>query len=127
MEKDVSRGAIHRSDKGTSLSCKQLFTAVKMITFFYIRCYKNKSCVYVFQASDNCVATVVVTVQEQIIEVKKKKISTNKWLDLEDWAAVYKILERIILRNCKNNITEQCRRKFEGCQWKKSTRQLEIT
>ncbi|XP_043684933.1 uncharacterized protein LOC122637105 isoform X1 [Vespula pensylvanica] len=80
-----------------------------------------------FQASDNCVATVVVTVQEQIIEIKKKKISTNKWLDLEDWAAVYKILERVVLRNCKNNINEQCRRKFEGCQWKKSTRQLEIT
>lgn len=80
-----------------------------------------------FQASEKCVATVVVTVQERIIEIKKKKVSTNKWLDLEDWAAVYKILERAVLRNCRNNTNEQCRQKFEGCQWKKSTRQLEIT
>nr|XP_050867982.1 uncharacterized protein LOC127072024 isoform X2 [Vespula vulgaris] len=89
--------------------------------------FREGQYIEVIKASDNCVATVVVTVQEQIIEMKKKKISTNKWLDLEDWAAVYKILERVVLRNCKNNINEQCRRKFEGCQWKKSTRQLEIT
>ncbi|XP_014609835.1 PREDICTED: uncharacterized protein LOC106789833 [Polistes canadensis] len=89
--------------------------------------FREGQYIEVIKASDNCVATVVVTVQERIIEIKKKKISTNKWLDLEDWAAVYKMLDRVVLRNCKNNINEQCCRKFEGNQWKKFTRQLEIT
>ncbi|KAK2580210.1 hypothetical protein KPH14_012470 [Odynerus spinipes] len=89
--------------------------------------FREGQYIEVIKASENCVATVVVTVQERIIEIKKKKVSTNKWLDLEDWAAVYKILERAVLRNCTNDTTEQCRKKFEGCQWKKSTRQLEIT
>lgn len=89
--------------------------------------FREGQYIEVIKASENCVATVVVTVQERIIEVKKKKVSTNKWLDLEDWAAIYKILEKAVLRNCANNTTKQCRQKFEGCQWKQSTRQLEIT
>ncbi|KAI4490322.1 hypothetical protein M0802_010699 [Mischocyttarus mexicanus] len=91
--------------------------------------FREGQYIEVIKVTDNCMATVVVTVQERIIEIKKKKISTNKWLDLEDWAAVYKMLDRVVLRNCKNNINnvEQCRKKFEGNQWKKFTRQLDIT
>ncbi|XP_015178262.1 PREDICTED: uncharacterized protein LOC107067348 isoform X2 [Polistes dominula] len=89
--------------------------------------FREGQYIEVIKAWDNCVATVVVTVQERIIEIKKKKVSTNKWLDLEDWAAVYKMLDRVVLRNCKNNINEQCYKKLEGNQWKKFTRQLDIT
>lgn len=65
-----------------------------------------------------------MTVQEKTIKIKKKEVSTNKWLDLEDWAALYKILERAILRNVR---TEGSSRDLENCKWKKSTRQLEVT
>ncbi|OAD60404.1 hypothetical protein WN48_05704, partial [Eufriesea mexicana] len=75
-------------------------------------------------ASDNCLVTAVVTVQEKIIKIKEKKVSTNKWLDLEDWAALYKILEKAILRNVQ---TEGSLHNFKKCKWKKSTRQLEVT
>nr|XP_033337234.1 uncharacterized protein LOC117226721 [Megalopta genalis]XP_033337235.1 uncharacterized protein LOC117226721 [Megalopta genalis]XP_033337237.1 uncharacterized protein LOC117226721 [Megalopta genalis] len=78
----------------------------------------------VIKASDNCLATAVVTVQEKIIQIKKKKVLTNKWLDLEDWIAVYKILERAILRNARK---EGLFQNSEKCKGKKSTRQLDIT
>lgn len=69
-------------------------------------------------------ATAVVTVQEKTVEIKKRKVITNKWLQVEDWAALYKILERAILRNCRDDGSH---RKSRGCEWKKSTRQLEVT
>lgn len=78
----------------------------------------------VIKASDNCLATAVVTVQERIIKLKRKRISTNKWLDLEDWVAVYKILQRAILRNVHK---EGCFHNSDKCRGKKSTRQLDIT
>ncbi|XP_076656949.1 uncharacterized protein LOC143361448 [Halictus rubicundus] len=78
----------------------------------------------VIKASDNCLATAVVTVQERIIKLKRKRISTNKWLDLEDWVAVYKILERAILRNVRK---EGLFQNSDKCRGKKSTRQLDIT
>lgn len=78
----------------------------------------------VIKASDNCLATAVVTVEEKTIEIKKKKVSTNKWLDLEDWAALYKVLERAVLKINQNN---GCLQDLEKCEWKKSTRQLDIT
>ncbi|XP_017796049.1 PREDICTED: LOW QUALITY PROTEIN: uncharacterized protein LOC108577415 [Habropoda laboriosa] len=78
----------------------------------------------VIKASDNCLATAVVTVQEKTIKIKEKKVSTNKWLDLEDWAALYKILEKAILRNFG---TEGSLQDFKRNKWKKSTRQLEVT
>lgn len=76
------------------------------------------------QASDDCLATAVVTVQEKTVEIKKRKVITNKWLQVEDWAALYKILERAILRNCRD---DESHRESRGCEWKKSTRQLEVT
>ncbi|KAL6447088.1 hypothetical protein ACFW04_001441 [Cataglyphis niger] len=76
----------------------------------------------VIKASDDCLATAVVTVQEKTVEIKKRKVTTNKWLQVEDWAALYKILERAILRNCRDDGSRESR-----CEWKKSTRQLEIT
>ncbi|XP_017876408.1 uncharacterized protein LOC108622826 [Ceratina calcarata] len=75
----------------------------------------------VIKASDNCLATAVVTVQEKTIRIKEKTVSTNKWLGLEDWAALYKILEKAILRN-KGSPWDHKKHK-----WKKSTRQLDIT
>ncbi|XP_029042175.2 uncharacterized protein LOC114875724 [Osmia bicornis bicornis] len=76
----------------------------------------------VIKASDNCLATAVVTVQEKVIKIKKKKVSTNKWLDLEDWAALYKILKKAILRNAEGSLED-----FKKYKWKKSTRQLDVT
>ncbi|XP_078034940.1 uncharacterized protein LOC144468980 [Augochlora pura] len=78
----------------------------------------------VIKASENCSATAVVTVQEKIIKIKKKKVSTNKWLDLEDWIAVYKTLERAILRNARK---EGLFQNSEKCKGKRSIRQLDIT
>lgn len=78
----------------------------------------------IIKASNNCLVTVVVTVQEKIIKIKEKKVSTNKWLNLEDWIALYKILEKAILRNFQ---TEESLQNFKKCKWKKSTRQLEVT
>ncbi|CAL1675406.1 unnamed protein product [Lasius platythorax] len=78
----------------------------------------------VIKASDDCLATAVVTVQEKTVEIKKRKVITNKWLQVEDWAALYKILERAILRNCRD---DESHRESRGCEWKKSTRQLEVT
>ncbi|XP_029174114.1 uncharacterized protein LOC114942832 isoform X2 [Nylanderia fulva] len=77
-------------------------------------------------ASDDCLATVVVTIQEKTVEIKKQKVITNKWLQVEDWAALYKILERAILRNCRSQ-TDESHCENRGCEWKKSTRQLEVT
>lgn len=51
-------------------------------------------------------------------------MSTNKWLDLEDWAALYKVLERAVL---KVSQVGKCPGNLEKCEWKKSTRQLDIT
>lgn len=78
----------------------------------------------VIKASDNCLATAVVTVQEKTIRIKEKKVSTNKWLGLEDWAALYEILEKAILQNVQ---TEGSPRDHKKHKWKKSTRQLEVT
>ncbi|CAL7950000.1 unnamed protein product [Xylocopa violacea] len=78
----------------------------------------------VIKASDNYVATAIVTVQEKTIKMKEKKVSTNKWLNLEDWAALYKILEKAILRNVHREGSHQ---DFKKCKWKKSTRQFEVT
>jgi len=72
------------------------------------------------QASDDCLATAVVTVQEKTVEIKKQKVITNKWLQVEDWVAVYKILERAVLLNGSH-------REDRGCEWRKWTRQLEVT
>ncbi|XP_076165569.1 uncharacterized protein LOC143145756 isoform X2 [Ptiloglossa arizonensis] len=58
------------------------------------------------------------------MKIKKKKVLTNKWLDLEDWAALYKILEKAILRNVRK---EGLSPNSEKCKGKKSTRQLEVT
>ncbi|XP_011135346.2 muscle M-line assembly protein unc-89 [Harpegnathos saltator] len=79
----------------------------------------------VIKASDDCLATAVVTVQEKTVEIKKRKVITNKWLQVEDWAALYKILERAVLRNSRGG--DGSHRKGRGCEWKKSTRQLEVT
>lgn len=58
------------------------------------------------------------------MKIKKEEVSTNKWLEIEDWAALYKILERTILRNIRPDRSFQ---DLEKRKWKKSTRQLEIT
>ncbi|XP_043255580.1 uncharacterized protein LOC122399176 [Colletes gigas] len=78
----------------------------------------------VIKASDNCLATAVVTVQEKIMRIRKKKVFTNKWLDLEDWAALYAILEKAILRNVRKEGLSPDSEKLKG---RKSTRQLEVT
>ncbi|KAG7202605.1 hypothetical protein KM043_009795 [Ampulex compressa] len=78
----------------------------------------------VIKASNNCLATAIVTVQEKTVEIKKKRVSTNKWLDVEDWAALYKILERALIRNNRNESRHGDEQKSE---WIKSTRQLEVT
>lgn len=62
--------------------------------------------------------------QERTIKIKEKKVSTNKWLDPEDWAALYKILEKAILRNVP---TEGPQQDFKNWKWKKTTRQLDVT
>lgn len=77
------------------------------------------------QASNNCLATVVVTVQEKTVEIERRKVRTNKWLRVEDWAALYKILERAVLRNYRDG--DESRRKNRRREWRKSTRQLEVT
>lgn len=77
------------------------------------------------QASDDCLATVVVTVQERTVEIEKRKVTTNKWLQVEDWAALYKILERAVLRNGRRG--DGVYRENRRCEWRKSTRQLEVT
>ncbi|XP_018395245.1 PREDICTED: uncharacterized protein LOC108773810 [Cyphomyrmex costatus] len=77
------------------------------------------------EASDNCLATAVVTVQERTVEIKNQKVITNKWLQIEDWAALYKILERAVLRNGRQD--DRSHRESRGCEWRKSTRQLEVT
>ncbi|XP_076762403.1 uncharacterized protein LOC143430223 isoform X2 [Xylocopa sonorina] len=56
--------------------------------------------------------------------MKEKKVSTNKWLNLEDWAALYKILEKAILRNVHREGSHQ---DFKKCKWKKSARQFDVT
>ncbi|XP_054010979.1 uncharacterized protein LOC128893779 [Hylaeus anthracinus] len=78
----------------------------------------------VIKASDNCLATAVVTVQEKTMKIREKEVPTNKWLDLEDWAALYKILEKAILRNVRK---EGLSSNSEKCKGRKSTRQLEVT
>ncbi|KAF3427636.1 hypothetical protein E2986_08382 [Frieseomelitta varia] len=78
----------------------------------------------VIKASNNCLVTVVVTVQEKTIKIKEKNVSTNKWLEVEDWVALYKILEKAISRNVQ---TEGSLQNFKKCKCKKSTRQLEVT
>ncbi|XP_070167651.1 uncharacterized protein [Polyergus mexicanus] len=85
--------------------------------------FRNGQYLEVIKASDDCLATAVVTVQEKTVEIKKQKVTTNKWLQVEDWAALYKILERAILRNYRD---DRSHRENQG-EWKKSTRQLEIT
>ncbi|XP_018345707.1 PREDICTED: uncharacterized protein LOC108750635 isoform X2 [Trachymyrmex septentrionalis] len=77
------------------------------------------------EASDDCLATAVVTVQEKTVEIKNQKVITNKWLQVEDWAALYKILERAVLRNGRQD--DESHREGQGCEWRKSTRQLEVT
>ncbi|XP_012055279.1 PREDICTED: uncharacterized protein LOC105618347 [Atta cephalotes] len=79
----------------------------------------------VIKASDDCLATAVVTVQEKTVEIKNQKVITNKWLQVEDWAALYKILERAVLRNGRQD--DESHREGRGCEWRKSTRQLEVT
>ncbi|XP_018345705.1 PREDICTED: uncharacterized protein LOC108750635 isoform X1 [Trachymyrmex septentrionalis] len=79
----------------------------------------------VIKASDDCLATAVVTVQEKTVEIKNQKVITNKWLQVEDWAALYKILERAVLRNGRQD--DESHREGQGCEWRKSTRQLEVT
>ncbi|XP_020278462.1 uncharacterized protein LOC109852059 isoform X2 [Pseudomyrmex gracilis] len=79
----------------------------------------------VIKAADDCLATAVVTVQEKTVEIKNRKVITNKWLKIEDWAALYKILERAILRNGRDDGSSL--RKDRGREWRKSTRQLEVT
>ncbi|XP_012233605.2 uncharacterized protein [Linepithema humile] len=78
----------------------------------------------VIKVSDYCLATAVVTVQEKTVEIKKRKVITNKWLQVEDWAALYKILQRAVLRNSRDDGSH---REDRGCEWRKSTRQLEVT
>jgi len=63
-------------------------------------------------------------VQEKAVEIKKQKVITNKWLQIEDWAALYKILERAVLRNGQDIGSH---REGRGYEWRKFTRQLEIT
>ncbi|XP_011881870.1 PREDICTED: uncharacterized protein LOC105569759 [Vollenhovia emeryi] len=79
----------------------------------------------VIKASDDCLATAVVTVQERTVEIEKRKVVTNKWLRVEDWAALYRILERAILRNGRQDGGP--RREGRPREWRKSTRQLEVT
>ncbi|XP_066599177.1 uncharacterized protein [Prorops nasuta] len=78
----------------------------------------------VIKVSDNCLGTAVVTVREKIMEIRNKKVPTNKWLNLEDWATVYKIIEKALLVNSNS---KSHRKDLEKCEWKKSTRRLEIT
>ncbi|XP_018369684.1 PREDICTED: uncharacterized protein LOC108765444 isoform X2 [Trachymyrmex cornetzi] len=77
------------------------------------------------EVSDDCLATAVVTVQERTVEIKNQKVITNKWLQVEDWAALYKILERAVLRNGRQD--DGSHREERGCEWRKLTRQLEVT
>ncbi|XP_015585139.1 uncharacterized protein LOC107262942 [Cephus cinctus] len=78
----------------------------------------------VIKASEYCAATAIVTIQEKTVEIKKKLVSTNKWLDLEDWAALYEILEKALIRNSEVGCSEQ---KFEPIEKKKTTRHLDVT
>ncbi|XP_034940994.1 uncharacterized protein [Chelonus insularis] len=77
----------------------------------------------VIKASDNCLATVIVTVKEKVVKIDKEKISTNKWLSLEDWYELYKIIQKAILRNSKASKEKD---KCNILEKKKSTKRLDI-
>ncbi|XP_046492339.1 uncharacterized protein [Neodiprion pinetum] len=66
-------------------------------------------------------ATAVITVKEKTVEIKNKKITTNKWLTLEDWASLYQVLEKGVIQNSENKT-----RASESKEKKKITRHLEI-
>ncbi|XP_046751002.1 uncharacterized protein LOC124414121 [Diprion similis] len=66
-------------------------------------------------------ATAVITVKEKTVEIKNKKITTNKWLTLEDWASLYQVLEKGVIQN-----SEKKTRSSESKKRKKLTRHLEI-
>ncbi|XP_063985957.1 uncharacterized protein LOC135167041 isoform X2 [Diachasmimorpha longicaudata] len=65
-------------------------------------------------------ATAIITVKEKTVEIDKKKILTNKWLNLEDWCSLYKIVRRAALRN--NKITAG-RKSLER---RKSTQRMDV-
>lgn len=62
-------------------------------------------------------ATAVITVKEKTVEIKNKKITTNKWLTLEDWASLYEILEKALAQKSG---------KTRASEKRKFTRHLEI-
>ncbi|XP_015110671.2 uncharacterized protein LOC107036922 [Diachasma alloeum] len=55
----------------------------------------------IIKVSESCMATAIITVKEKSVEIDKKTILTNKWLNLEDWSSLYKIVQRAVLRNSK--------------------------
>ncbi|KAK0088357.1 hypothetical protein PV325_012255 [Microctonus aethiopoides] len=77
----------------------------------------------IIRASDNCMATAIVTVKEKMVEIDKKKVATNKWLNLEDWSKLYNILQKAILRN---SIASREQNHSKTPERKKSTSRLDI-
>lgn len=70
--------------------------------------------------------TAIVTVKEKMVEIDKKKILTNKWLNLMDWAELYKIIEKAIVRNSKASINKNVNGKLKTFERRKSTNRLDI-
>ncbi|XP_044010037.1 uncharacterized protein LOC122853685 [Aphidius gifuensis] len=78
----------------------------------------------VIKASDDCLATAIVTVKERIIEIEKKKVSTNKWLTLQDWSSLYAIITKALLKSIK--ICRDDDNKIKSLERKKSTKTLDV-
>ncbi|XP_023289319.1 uncharacterized protein LOC105695227 isoform X2 [Orussus abietinus] len=76
----------------------------------------------VIKVAENCAAMIVITVQEKIVEIRDKKVSTNKWLDVGDWAEIYEILQKALLRDRQAAPADRSRARAR----RKSTKNLEI-
>ncbi|XP_011301919.1 uncharacterized protein [Fopius arisanus] len=77
----------------------------------------------VIKISENCTATAIITIKQKSVEINGKRISTNKWLSLEDWSSLYKIIQRAGLRNSKISHENNERKSLER---RKSTRGMDV-
>lgn len=65
-----------------------------------------------------------MTVKERIIEIEKKKVSTNKWLTIQDWSSLYDIITKALLKSIK--ICRDDDNKIKSLERKKSTKTLDV-
>ncbi|XP_043273233.1 uncharacterized protein [Venturia canescens] len=74
------------------------------------------------KVSESCLATAIITIKEKTVEYKKKKITTNKWLDLQDWTSLYSLIRKAIIRNHES----KSRGRIDSTEHRKSTGHLEV-